>query len=139
MKNILLLSLVVLLSVNTYAETAPTVQPAAVTSEAPTAAATAAVDVAPATTKKLSLKQKIQKYWNKISQFDFQTLNIVGKTEKFVAGKKKQNLESMEGVDTGVWKHTKRAPTSGAAKEIADKLDKTTQEKIKKYDSLNTY
>lgn len=139
MKKIFLLSLIVLLSVNSFAETAPAAQPAAVTGEAPYAAATAAVDVAPVTNKKLSFKQKIQKYWNKISQFDFQTLNIVGKTEKFVAGKKKQNLESMEGVETGVWKHTKRAPTSGTAKEIADKLDKTTQEKIKKYDSFNSY
>lgn len=90
-------------------------------------------------TKKLTVKQKIQKFWNKISRFDYQSLNIIGQTEKFVAGKKKQNLEAFEGAETGVWKHTKRMPTSGKAKEIADQLDKTSQEKIKKYDSIDTY
>lgn len=130
MKKIFLMTLVLTLSISVNAEGT---QP--VSAAAPTAVAVSAKP----TIKKLSAKQKIQKFWNKIANFDFQSLNIIGQTEKFVAGKKKQNLESVEGVETGVWKNTKRIPASGKAKEIADQLDKTTQEKLNKYNSIESY
>lgn len=164
MKKFLIISLLIAVSSNLKAEqvnasapnaapNAPNSVPAATAATAATVAAVATTATAALTTandttttaavttpkKKLTFKQKLLEYWNKISNFDFQSLNIIGKTEKFVAGKKKQNLEAMEGVETGIWKHTKRMPTSGQAKEIADKLDKTTQEKIKKYDSVNSF
>jgi len=135
MKNLVFISFVFLLSTATQAQTpTATTTPAAIEQTATAAAAPSATPV-----KRLTVKQKIQKFWNKIAKFDFESLNIVGKTERFIAGKKKQNVEAMEGAETGVWKHTKRVPASGKAKEIADQLDKVTQEKIKKYDSLNTY
>jgi hypothetical protein len=139
MKNLIMITLILVLSAFTHAEEIKPlpVTPAATEPAQTAVAPQASVSVTPA--KKLTVKQKIQKFWNKISKFDFESLNIVGKTEKFIAGKKKQNVEAMEGAETGIWKHTKRMPTSGKAKEIADQLDRTTQEKIKKYDSLNSY
>ncbi len=141
MKKIFLVSLVFLIALSANAEAIQTAAATTTPVEATTGTATTTTAAITDTTsaKKLTVKQKIQKFWNKISQFDFQSLNIIGKTEKFVASKKKQNLEAFEGTETGVWKHTKRTPASGKAKQIADQLDKTTQDKIKKYDSLSSY
>jgi hypothetical protein len=94
---------------------------------------------APAFTPKkhLNFKQKIQQLWVKISSFDFASLNILNKIETFAKGKKRQNSEALDGIETGEWKHTKRLPSSGKAKEIADQLDKAQQESLKKLENIN--
>ena len=118
-----------------------TVTTAPVANHVATTASVAPTEVAPpvdVVKKKLTLKEKAKELWAKIVNFDFSQFNILAKTDKFVKAKKKQNIEAMEGAETGEWKHTKRLPASGKAKEIADKLDKQQADQLKKYD-INSY
>jgi hypothetical protein len=75
--------------------------------------------------------------WSMIK--DFSITGLMDKFKLFREKVQKQNIEAIEGAETGQWKHTKRRlPANGKTKELADKLDKIQQEKLNKYDKIDT-
>jgi hypothetical protein len=150
MKKIIVLS-IVFLTANTFAEefanhsgfeqnnvsAQPASRPTSVINNAVPNSNTDQIAALSAPKKKLNLKQKVQELWSKIQNFDYACLNILKRIESFALGKKKQNSEAIEGAETGEWKHTKRIPATGKAKDIADKLDKAQQAVLQKYEKVD--
>lgn len=112
---------------------APTAKPVAsrFSSEAYAAAA-----VDKSKTKETEVKAKKRpSLWKMLTSFSI--MGIVKHFEKLRDDAKQQNLEAIEGAETGIWKHTKRrVPANGKAKEIADKLDKIQQERLDQFDKI---